>query len=95
MDGGVDLPAHSRLRDWRDVTVPELYLFFAMLILMSTDVRSKFSEYWTTGFSLIIRFLRFVDNDTISTDSPNNLLAKVKPLLNIILLENKKLFSGT
>lgn len=39
----------SRLRDWRDTDVAELKWFFAVLIYMSLDYRSRLDEYRHSG----------------------------------------------
>lgn len=73
----------SRLNDWDETTVGELYQFFSVLIYMSLCYRARLDEYWTVGilgmpsfrkimsknkFLLLLRFLHFVDNDAL-TDS--------------------------
>lgn len=74
------LKPNSRLNDWVEVTVEELYVFFSILIYMSLCYRGRLDEYWTTKtlemphfrqimsknrFILITRFLHFVDNDNL------------------------------
>uniref|UniRef100_A0A2A4J3L8 PiggyBac transposable element-derived protein domain-containing protein n=1 Tax=Heliothis virescens TaxID=7102 RepID=A0A2A4J3L8_HELVI len=74
----VGIKPESRLNDWVEVTVEELYKFFSIMIYMGLCYRGRIDEYWTTDtlempqfrqlmsknrFLLILRFLHFVDND--------------------------------
>lgn len=71
------LRSQSRLNEWKEVRVEEMYKFFGILLYMGLCYRSRLEEYWSTGvlgmlefrklmsinrFLLIIRFLHFVDN---------------------------------
>ncbi|XP_041983233.1 piggyBac transposable element-derived protein 4-like [Aricia agestis] len=91
-----DLPPKSRLHQWSETTVAELYRLIAVMILMGMCVRGRVDEYWSTGtlgmpgfrtimskdrFLLLMRFLHFVDNDSISCRGPERKLAKIKPVL--------------
>lgn len=71
------ISANSRLNDWVETSVSELYRLFAMMILMGICVMGQVDEYWQTvimrlpGFReimskiryfLLMRFLHLVDN---------------------------------
>lgn len=71
----------SRLNDWFDTTVEELYTFFSIMMFMSLCNRGRIDEYWNTGilgmpsfrkimsknrFLLLLRFLHFVNNDYLT-----------------------------
>lgn len=73
----------SRLNDWFETTVEELYQFISILIYMSLCNRGRLDEYWTTGalgmpnfrkimgknrFLLLLRFLHFIDNDDLTNN---------------------------
>ncbi|XP_013139283.1 PREDICTED: piggyBac transposable element-derived protein 4-like isoform X2 [Papilio polytes] len=92
------IPPKSRLHSWDETSVDELYRLIAVIILMSICVRNRIDEYWSTGtlgmpefrkimsinrYTLLMKFLHFVDNSTIDTDShgAERKLAKIKPLL--------------
>ncbi|XP_039751814.1 piggyBac transposable element-derived protein 4-like [Pararge aegeria] len=94
----------SRLYQWEDTTVAELYKFFGIMIYMGICYRSRIDEYWTTGilgmpefrklmsknrFLLLLRFLHFVDNDELG---PNirGYERKVSKVVNIVEHCNKK-----
>ena len=78
MSSSAELSPFSRMRNWAETTVFELFLYFGLLVLMGIDRRPKLSMYWsreflvnTPAFSalmsrdrflLIRRFLDFVDN---------------------------------
>lgn len=74
----VGIKPESRLNDWVEITVEELYKFFSIMIYMGLCYRGRIDEYWTTDtlempqfrqimsknrFLIILRFLHFVDND--------------------------------
>ncbi|KAI8432971.1 hypothetical protein MSG28_013858 [Choristoneura fumiferana] len=96
-EGGI--PNTSRLSRWKDTTVEELYLFFAVLIFMPFCHREKLADYWSTGrlelpnfrslmsrnrFQLLLRFLHFVDNNSLmlpKVTGNEKKLAKIKPII--------------
>lgn len=68
--------ARSRLNQWVETSVSELYRLMAIFILMGICVRTRIDEYWATGilgmpsfrklmtidrFWLLMKFLHFVD----------------------------------
>ncbi|XP_049882739.1 piggyBac transposable element-derived protein 4-like [Pectinophora gossypiella] len=90
-----ELAEKSRLRQWADTSVGELYKLFSVLLLMGMCVRGRLDEYWSTGilgmpgfrkimqkdrFLLLMRFLHFADNNTIHHGDDKK-LAKIRPLL--------------
>ncbi|KAH9636024.1 hypothetical protein HF086_005876 [Spodoptera exigua] len=44
-----DLRNHSRLQTWKDVTVPEMYIFLAITMLMTRNSRLTIEEHWSTN----------------------------------------------
>lgn len=90
------ISSHSRLNDWVETSIDELYKFFGVMILMSLTVRGRVSVYWSTGvlgmpgfralmsikrYWLLMRFLHFVDNNNISIRGPNRKVAKIQPIV--------------
>ncbi|KAF9421441.1 hypothetical protein HW555_002656 [Spodoptera exigua] len=45
----VDEENHSRLQTWKDVTVPEMYIFLAITMLMTRNSRLTIEEHWSTN----------------------------------------------
>ncbi len=45
----VDMPAHSRIRDWRDVTADEMRAFLGLLLAMGVVRKATMSSYWNDG----------------------------------------------
>lgn len=41
----VDLRIHSRLQAWYDVTIPEMYIFFAIIVLMTRNRQLTIEEH--------------------------------------------------
>ena len=107
MSSGTGLSPFSRIRNWVDTTVFELFLYFGMLILMGIDRRPKLSMYWshncfvnTPAFSalmsrdrflLIRRLLHFVDNTDYERGVSGKLF-KIKPVLEYFQDKFKSLF---
>lgn len=73
----------KNLDTWYEVTVSELYRYFAILMFMAVNPRGSIKEYWSTGilgmaefrllmsrnrFQMISRFIHFVDNQYIPHD---------------------------
>lgn len=44
----VGIKPESRLNDWVEITVEELYNFFSIMIYMGLCYRGRIDEYWTT-----------------------------------------------
>ncbi|XP_048006785.1 piggyBac transposable element-derived protein 4-like isoform X1 [Leguminivora glycinivorella] len=107
-EGGI--PNTSRLSRWKDTTVEELYLFFAVLIFMPFCHREKLADYWSTGrlemsnfrslmsrnrFQLLLRFLHFVDNDTLlvsKVTGNEKKIAKIKPIIDYLNMKFNNLY---
>nr|XP_013190046.1 unnamed protein product [Amyelois transitella] len=45
----IDIKLHSRLKNWYPVTVPEMYTFFAVCMLMTRNSRNTIEEHWSTN----------------------------------------------
>jgi len=44
--GVSELSIYSRYLDWKPLTIRETYIFLGILILMGSDRRPKFKDYW-------------------------------------------------
>lgn len=61
------LHPRSRICDWRDTCVDELYVYFAIILAMGVVVKNKIDEYWnvsndlfiTPGFRALMSLRRF------------------------------------
>jgi hypothetical protein len=51
-------PRNSRALEWQDITVEELYAYFAILIYMGLHIENEIEEYWST------------DSDNVPTHLP-------------------------
>ncbi|KAI5639208.1 transposase IS4 domain-containing protein [Phthorimaea operculella] len=89
----------DNLGRWKETNTEEMYRFFAVLNYMTLCFRSRLEEYWTTGilgmsefrhimsrdrFMQILRFLHFVNNDTLTPMGQSryqNRIAKVGPII--------------
>lgn len=107
MSSSAELSPFSRMRNWAETTVFELFLYFGLLVLMGIDRRPKFSMYWsreflvnTPAFSalmsrdrflLIRRFLHFVDNSGYQRGVSGELF-KIKPVLEYFQSKFQSLF---
>ena len=107
MSSSAELSPFSRMRNWAETTVFELFLYFGLLVLMGIDRRPKFSMYWsreflvnTPAFSalmsrdrflLIRRFLHFVDNSGYQRGVSGKLF-KIKPVLEYFQSKFQSLF---
>jgi hypothetical protein len=84
----------SRLQNWKDTTPDELYISFAIVMLMSRVKKLKIAEYWSKDpliatpqftdymsrdrFILLQRVLHFNDNET---QVPGEKLYKIQPVI--------------
>lgn len=107
MSSSAELSPFSRMRNWAETTVFELFLYFGLLVLMGIDRRPKLSMYWsreflvnTPAFSalmsrdrflLIRRFLHFVDNSGYQRGVSGKLF-KIKPVLEYFQSKFQSLF---
>lgn len=101
-----DLAVNSRVKKWKDMTIEELNVFFALVILMGYTKRPTIQSYWTTDelfvipafskilsvnrFLLISKFLHFSDN---SQAVPGNKLNKLQTVIDHLKLKFKTLYS--
>jgi len=98
--------AVSRIQNWVDTTVFELFLYFGLLFLAGIDQQPKLSMYFShffvntpafpalmsrDRFLLIRRFLHFVDN-TDYERGVNEKLFKIKPVHEYFQNKFKSLF---
>lgn len=58
-----NLPPHSRLCQWVDVTVEEIYKFFSILMYMGLCYRGRIDEYWSTGVLGMPEFRRIMSRN--------------------------------
>lgn len=98
------LKPNSRISKWKGLESDELYVYFALRIIMSIVKKSNIRMYWTTDpllatpvfqeymsvkrFELIHRYLRYCYDDGDETEK----LRKVKPFFEMINEKFKKLF---
>jgi hypothetical protein len=84
----------SRLQDWTTITPDELFIFFAVTMLMVRAKKLKISEYWSTvpllvtpqlsdymsrnRYLVLIRLLHFNDNNL---PTEGNKLYKLRPVI--------------
>ena len=95
------LPQHSRAHQWYDTCIDEIKMFVALLILQGVDSKAWSCMYFTKResvcspfyskvmsgrrFELLQRFMHFADNTSINNESPGRKLAKIQPLLDILI----------
>lgn len=94
------IPSHSRINDWVETSVSEIYRLFAVIILMGICLFGRIDEYWRSGllevpnfkkimskdrYLLLMRFIHFVDNDCITDRGNDRKIAKISPLLNYLI----------
>lgn len=86
---------------WRPTDVPEMMAFVALLLCMGINKRPRYSMHWSRSeilrsplysatmarnrFTAILRFFHLANNRDVEGDSPRDKLAKLRPLLNIVL----------
>lgn len=91
------LKAKSRLQKWRPVTVDELKVFFALIIIMGLTRKGDLDAYWSTDeiiatpifgkmmgkdrFCAVLSNLHLSDNDQ---DPKNDRLYKVRPFISMM-----------
>ncbi len=84
----------ERYQEAIDTTVPEMYTFFTIYMLMAHIKKSRMKDYWSTDplistpmfadimsrdrFVLLLRFLHFNDNEYQSSEDK---LYKIKPII--------------
>jgi len=95
------IPPHSAVNQWRDTDRDEMYTFFGLIVLMGIVFKPRLAMYWSTDelyetgifgksmardrFMLLLRFLHFVNNDTIDPKDPNrDRLAKIRNVMNLL-----------
>ncbi|XP_060800870.1 piggyBac transposable element-derived protein 4-like [Amyelois transitella] len=99
---GDSMPSKSRMNDWVETSVSELYRLIGVMIFMSICVRSRLEEYWMTGvmgmpefrklmsrdhYVMLLKFLHFTDNNNIHVQGRDKKIAKIKPIIDYL---NKK-----
>jgi hypothetical protein len=45
----IDIRQHSRIHDGKDVTIPEMYMFLAITMLMTRNKHLSIEEPWSTN----------------------------------------------
>jgi len=82
-----------RLTNWKDASVPEMYVFLCISMLMPRSKKLSLREYWSTDellksnifrkimardrYMVLLQMLHFNDNNTASDDP----LAKIRPVI--------------
>lgn len=90
------ISTESRLNEWVETSVPEIYRLIAITILMGICSLGRVDEFWSTGilgmpefrtlmsrdrYLLLMKFLHFVDNYDIPDQGSDRKLAKIMPML--------------
>ena len=92
------LPQFSRLRNWKDVSLHELKVFFGLIVAMGMTRKMPIDEYWSTDetnstplfskmmakdrFLLILANLHLVDNEQVADQ--HDPLFKVRPIVSLL-----------
>lgn len=79
---------HSRMHDWTETDVDEIYVLLGVFMFMGIDPRTSMREYWSSGnylelsrfrtmmsysrYVLLNKFLHFVDNSDVSQNCQPN-----------------------
>lgn len=95
-----NLKFQSRVKRWTPTDSREIRVFIALLILQGVLHKPDVSLYWSkraiiqtpyfatvmsvNRFTLLMKFLHFVDNATFNPDADNRKLFKLKPVLDYI-----------
>lgn len=102
------ISAKSRINDWVETSVSELYRLIGVIITMGMCLRGRVDEYWGTGilempkfracmshnrFLLLMRFLHFADNDLLTARGEDRKVAKIQPLINYLNMKFKAAYS--
>ena len=77
----LELPPHSRIRKWVDVSIPDMKTFLSLYLLTGIVVKPELQQYWSTNpliktefcknvmprnrFQLILELLHFNDNSQL------------------------------
>lgn len=88
------LSKHSKLGKWKDTNLNEMYIFFALMLLMPHVKKNNIKDYWSTSvllstpifgkimtqdrFLLLLRVLHFNDN---RNQIPGDRLFKIKTIV--------------
>ncbi|KAJ8709731.1 hypothetical protein PYW08_009735 [Mythimna loreyi] len=91
------LKQSSRLYAWSGTDTDEIMSFFAVLMYMAIDPRTSVNEYWSSNeilqlpgfkrimsynrYTLLNKFLHFVDNDVTSSAGLSARLHKMSPII--------------
>lgn len=94
------ISTRSRINNWVEASVSDIYRLMAMFILMGVCYRSRIDEYWHTGilgmpsfrkimpldrFWLLMKFIHFVDNDSLGTlRGHEKKIAKISTILDYV-----------
>lgn len=100
-----EITVKSKLNRWTDTNVDEMYIFFAVCLLMSHVKKNKIKEYWTTSFLLstpafgcimsqdrfllLLRLLHFNDN---KNQIKGDRLYKIIPIIETLRKKFKTIF---
>lgn len=92
-----NIKEQSRVKKWKETNVDELRTLLGVLILQSVTMKPEYKMYFSRResietpfflkiftekrFHLLMKFLHFVDNQTIDATTANRKLAKLGPVL--------------
>ena len=82
-----ELPPHSRIGKWVDISIPEMKTFLSLYLLTGIVIKPELQQYWSTNplikteffnnvmprnrFQLILEFLHFNDKSQYNANDPN------------------------
>ena len=108
MRGGKVLSPHSREHQWYDVTVPEIKVFLALVMLMGIVKKNNYRDYWSTDpvnqtpvfckvmsvnrFTNILRALHFSDNLEAYANNITEKMRKIRSVFDHLRSKFKEAF---
>nr|CAH7715063.1 unnamed protein product [Callosobruchus chinensis] len=100
VENNENIKPHSRVRKWKQTDKNEIRILIGLLILQGICPKPEFKMYFSRRhsietpfflevmsekrFHLLLKFLHFVDNSTISEKTKCRKLAKILPVLNYL-----------
>lgn len=108
MAAGTVMLATSRLLQWTDTNMSEMYSFFALVMLMGLVKKLNYRDYWSTDplhstpifskvmsvnrFTNILRSLHIIDNMLPIPDTPDR-MRKIRPVFDYLRQRYKSVFA--
>lgn len=94
----IGIPDQSRLNEWVETTVSEIYRLLAVMVAMGVCFKDSIEDYWSTDiwgvpkfrniitsdrFTMLMRFLHFSDNNEVTLGHDHK-IAKIKPIVDYL-----------